>query len=178
MIKHKKKTKKVDNHDQRIQQVCHDGEEMIGENHPKSEEFQDLIANLLSEWANLKQAIEARRVRLDQSQQIQQYLFDCAEAEAWMGEQELYMMSDASSSATAVPPTPQQSQSQSQSQAQSQPGAQDSKASKYGKDELNAQNQLKKHLQLESEVEDHAEQIRHLGKFFECFFFHSGLILQ
>jgi len=34
---------------------------------------------------------------------VQQYLFDCGEAEAWMGEQELYMMSDAGGTAPLLP---------------------------------------------------------------------------
>ena len=38
-----------------------------------------------------------------------------------------------------------------------------SSSNKWCKDELNTQNQLKKYVQLESEVEDHASQIRTLG---------------
>jgi hypothetical protein len=37
--------KDVDNHETRIQQVCNDGENMINENHPRSEEFQQLIGS-------------------------------------------------------------------------------------------------------------------------------------
>jgi spectrin beta len=172
MLQRKNETlqKEVDNHDQRIQQVCQDGEHMIEENNPRSEEFQHSIANLLSQWSNLKQAIDQRRHRLDDSQRVQQYLFDCGEAEAWMGEQELYMMSDAGSTVAPIPAgqsQQQQQQQQQQPQTSSQQDAKDSKQSsgstKWCKDELNAQNQLKKHLQLESEVEDHAAHIRSLG---------------
>jgi spectrin beta len=157
--------KEVDNHEQIIQQVCQDGEQMINENNPRSEEFKDRIANLLSQWQNLKQAIEERKQRLNDSQRVQQYFFDCAEAEAWMGEQELYMMNDAGSSVAPVP-TGSQSQQQLQQADAKQPGESKPSASssKWCKDEQNAQNQLKKHLQLESEVEDHAEQIRELGE--------------
>ena len=75
MLQRKNETlqKEVDNHDQRIQQVCQDGEHMIEENNPRSEEFQHSIANLLSQWSNLKQAIDQRRHRLDDSQRVQQY---------------------------------------------------------------------------------------------------------
>ena len=157
--------KEVDNHDQRIQQVCQDGEHMIEENNPRSEEFQHLIANLLSQWQNLKQAIEQRRQRLEDSQRVQQYLFDCGEAEAWMGEQELYMMSDAGTTVAPVPVTPAQAQAQQTPTEKEgkQPTVASSGSTKWCKDEQNAQSQLKKHLQLESEVEDHATQIRDLG---------------
>lgn len=169
MLQRKNETlqKEVDNHDQRIQQVCQDGEHMIEENNPRSEEFQHSIANLLSQWSNLRQAIDQRRQRLEDSQRVQQYLFDCGEAEAWMGEQELYMMSDAGSTVAPVPAGQSQQFAQSSSQQDAkdpkQPTTTSSGSTKWCKDELNAQNQLKKHLQLESEVEDHASQIRNLG---------------
>lgn len=138
-----------------------DGENMIEEKHERAEEFQDKIAALLAQWQNLKQAIDERRHRLDDSQQVQQYLFDCGEAEAWMGEQELYMMSDAGSTAPMLPDSvisdlehePQQLASSDR----------DTQSSKWCKDEQNAQNQLKKHTQLEGEVEDHAANIQALG---------------
>jgi len=154
--------KEVDNHDQRIQQVCQDGENMIGEGHQRTEEFQQLIASLLAHWQNLKQAIDERRQRLQDSQRVQQYLFDCGEAEAWMGEQELYMMSD--SSCTAAPLLPEGVQPEQPSQADISKQDSTSNSNKWCKDEQNAQNQLKKHMQLESEVEDHAVRISQLGE--------------
>lgn len=117
-------SKEVDNHDQRIQQVCADGEQMIGERHERADEFQSEIARLGQHWAELREAIEQRRVRLDDSQRVQQYFFDCSEAEAWMAEQELYMMSDAAGAASASVPQPQQQQQQQpQSQQQQQQAA-------------------------------------------------------
>ena len=118
----------VENHETRIQQVCNDGEEMINEGHNRSEEFADLINDLIQNWAILKDQIANRRNKLNESEKIQQYLYDCAEAEAWMGEQEVYMMTD-----------------------------------DKARDELGAQLQLNKHIQIEHEIEDHAVQIRQLG---------------
>lgn len=154
--------KEVDNHEQLIQQVCQDGEKMINEGHVRAEEFQQLIADLLSKWQELKEEIERRRERLNASQRVQQYFFDCSEAEAWMGEQELYMISDnvgiqQSNAKSDKSPTEAKSDSKGDFNG---PAA----TSQWCKDELNAQNQLKKHLQLESEVEDHEKQIRHLGE--------------
>lgn len=157
--------KEVDNHEQRITQVYQDGEQMIQENNPRSEQFQDLIATLLSQWQNLKQAIDERRTRLEDSQQVQQYFFDCGEAESWMAEQELYMMSDAGIYVAPVPLASAHSQQQLQQAGQmaQTPVGESKQSNKWCKDELNAQNQLKKHLQLETEVEDHAAQIKQLG---------------
>jgi spectrin beta len=156
--------KEVDNHDQRVQQVCLDGENMIEERHERADEFRDKIAALCAEWQNLKQAIDERRHRLNESQQVQQYLFDCGEAEAWMGEQELYMMSDAGGTAPMLPDgVLEELQQQQQQQQQQQSVVDRDSSSKWCKDEQNAQNQLKKHTQLESEVEDHAAHIQTLG---------------
>lgn len=58
-----------------------------------------------------------------------QYYFDASEAEAWMSEQELYMMGE-----------------------------------ERAKDEIGAQNMMKKHQTLENNVEDYAEVVRQLGE--------------
>ena len=58
-----------------------------------------------------------------------QYFFDASEAEAWMSEQELYMMGE-----------------------------------DRAKDEMGANNMLKKHSTLEKTVEDYSETIRSLGE--------------
>ncbi|KAI8432350.1 hypothetical protein MSG28_004761 [Choristoneura fumiferana] len=74
-------------------------------------------------------AIEQRKNNLAQWEKAQQYLFDANEAEAWMSEQELYMMVE-----------------------------------DRGKDEISAQNLMKKHEILEQAVDDYAQTIRQLGE--------------
>lgn len=58
-----------------------------------------------------------------------QYYYDASEAEAWMSEQELYMMGE-----------------------------------ERAKDEIGAQNMMKKHQALENVVEDYANVVRQLGE--------------
>ncbi|KAH3857011.1 hypothetical protein DPMN_099608 [Dreissena polymorpha] len=58
-----------------------------------------------------------------------QYYYDASEAEAWMSEQELYMMGE-----------------------------------ERAKDEIGAQNMMKKHTALENVVEDYAGVVRQLGE--------------
>ncbi|VDO14574.1 unnamed protein product [Rodentolepis nana] len=67
---------------------------MIGEGHPPSEKFRVSIDEVHALWAELKQALADRQAALVQNEVAQQYLFDASEAEAWMGEQELYLMGE------------------------------------------------------------------------------------
>lgn len=45
-------------------------------------------------WARLISETEQRHARLVEAHRAQQFYADAAEAEAWMGEQELHMMSE------------------------------------------------------------------------------------
>ncbi|XP_076464437.1 spectrin beta chain-like isoform X2 [Babylonia areolata] len=119
----------IENHESRIMSVVQVGQELVDEGHPQSEEFRTLMQDLLQRWQELKDAVEARSQRLKLSEIAQQYYFDAAEAEAWMSEQELYMM-----------------------------------AEDRAKDELGAQNMMKKHQTLENNVEDYADVVRQLGE--------------
>ena len=73
-------------------QVCNNGQKLIDEGHADADEFSNLIEELLDNWQTLKDAMDERRVKLLSSERAQQYLFDAGEAEAWMSEQELYMV--------------------------------------------------------------------------------------
>lgn len=50
------------------------------------------LAELQEMWKRLSHELELRGKRLEQALQAQQFYRDAAEAEAWMGEQELHMM--------------------------------------------------------------------------------------
>ncbi|XP_059173308.1 spectrin beta chain-like isoform X3 [Physella acuta] len=119
----------IDNHEPRIMSVVQVGQELIESGHSQSEEFRALIEDLLKRWQELKDAVDARNQRLKLSEIAQQYYFDASEAEAWMSEQELYMMGE-----------------------------------ERAKDEIGAQNMMKKHQTLENNVEDYAEVVRQLGE--------------
>lgn len=119
----------IDNHEPRIYNVCDNGRKLISEGHEDSEEFQSLIDELLSLWEELKESMDYRKSKLVEAERAQQYYFDVSEAEAWMSEQELYMMGE-----------------------------------ERGKDEISAQNLMKKHESLENAVEDYTETVRQLGE--------------
>lgn len=84
----------VDNHEQWIQRICDNGRKLIEEGHENAREFELKINELLNAWTELKDAVEDRRRRLAEAERAHQYLYDANEAEAWMSEQELYMMTD------------------------------------------------------------------------------------
>ncbi|XP_052768377.1 spectrin beta chain-like isoform X4 [Mya arenaria] len=119
----------IENHEPRIDSLVVTGEELIREGHPQSEEFTALMNDLLARWKELKDAVETRKDRLQLSDIAQQYYYDASEAEAWMSEQELYMMGE-----------------------------------ERAKDEIGAQNMMKKHQTLENVVEDYANVVRQLGE--------------
>ncbi|GFS19194.1 spectrin beta chain [Elysia marginata] len=119
----------IDNHEPRIMSVVQVGQDLIDAGHSQSEEFRALIDDLLQRWQELKDAVDSRNQRLKLSEIAQQYYFDASEAEAWMSEQELYMMGE-----------------------------------ERAKDEIGAQNMMKKHQTLENNVEDYAEVVRQLGE--------------
>lgn len=52
------------------------------------------LAELRELWALLISETEKRNLRLEEANRAQQFYADAAEAEAWMGEQELHMMSE------------------------------------------------------------------------------------
>jgi spectrin beta len=119
----------IDGHEPQHNNIMQLGHELIDEGHPQAEEFQQSLDELERMWQDLLDAVESRRKNLALSEVAQQYLFDASEAEAWMSEQELYMM-----------------------------------AEERAKDEVGANNMLKKHSTLEKTVEDYADTIRELGE--------------
>ncbi|OZC09778.1 hypothetical protein X798_03181 [Onchocerca flexuosa] len=84
----------IENHEPWIEKICQNGREMIDEGHENSSEFQQKIDELMKICQNLKDSLNARKEHLAESEKAHQFLYDCNEAEAWMSEQELYMMQD------------------------------------------------------------------------------------
>ncbi|KAA3676090.1 spectrin beta [Paragonimus westermani] len=92
--RHRMLANEVENHRPRIESVCQEGEQMIQENHPRSDRFREAIDELWDLWGQLEQVVSDRHRKLLENEVAQQYLFDASEAEAWMGEQELYLMGE------------------------------------------------------------------------------------
>lgn len=64
------------------------------EGSPEAEHMSEEMRRLEEMWARLQDEMAKRRARLNTSNDAQQYYNDADEAEAWIGEQELYMIAD------------------------------------------------------------------------------------
>lgn len=64
------------------------------EGRAETERITDQMTELQEAWARLQDEMGKRRQRLNQSDLAQQYYNDADEAEAWIGEQELYMITE------------------------------------------------------------------------------------
>uniref|UniRef100_H3BC32 Spectrin beta chain n=1 Tax=Latimeria chalumnae TaxID=7897 RepID=H3BC32_LATCH len=86
--------KEIQGHQPRIDDVLMRGERMIAAGSPDAQAIRGQLRNLQELWRSLQKETEKRRQRLQTAQEVQQYYLDAAEAEAWISEQELYMISD------------------------------------------------------------------------------------
>ncbi|XP_074845612.1 spectrin beta chain, non-erythrocytic 1 isoform X1 [Carettochelys insculpta] len=86
--------KEIQGHQPRIDDIFERSQNVITESSLNAEALQQRLADLQQLWNLLIEETEKRHKRLEESHKAQQYYFDAAEAEAWMSEQELYMMSE------------------------------------------------------------------------------------
>lgn len=88
--------KEIDGHQPRIDEVLERGRRMAAaaEGSPEEECMSEEMNKLQEVWAQLQEEMTKRRERLYGSNEAQQYYNDADEAEAWIGEQELYMIAD------------------------------------------------------------------------------------
>ncbi|XP_011488466.2 spectrin beta chain, erythrocytic isoform X2 [Oryzias latipes] len=90
--------REIEGHQPRVDEVIERGRRMAvaagAEGKPEAERITDQLTELETAWAGLQDEMDKRRERLSKSNLAQQYFNDADEAEAWIGEQELYMITD------------------------------------------------------------------------------------
>lgn len=88
--------KEIEGHQPRVDEVLERGRRMAAaaEGGPEAARIREHGKELEESWARLQDEMTKRRQRLDGSNEAQQYFNDADEAEAWIGEQELYMIAD------------------------------------------------------------------------------------
>ncbi|XP_071335919.1 spectrin beta chain, non-erythrocytic 1 isoform X1 [Trachinotus anak] len=86
--------KEIQGHQPRFDDIFERSQHILREDSPTSELIRQRLAELQSLWEQIRKETEKRHTRLSEAHEAQQYYFDAAEAEAWMSEQELYMMSE------------------------------------------------------------------------------------
>uniref|UniRef100_A0A673N883 Spectrin beta chain n=1 Tax=Sinocyclocheilus rhinocerous TaxID=307959 RepID=A0A673N883_9TELE len=91
--------KEIQGHQPRIDDIQAHGTNMSPEKESEMDrerraDLDGRLAELRELWALLISETEKRNLRLEEANRAQQFYTDAAEAEAWMGEQELHMMSE------------------------------------------------------------------------------------
>jgi spectrin beta len=87
--------KEIENHEQRLLEHLQNECTRISQDYPtRAQEFQQRLEQLSDNYIQLKETIKQRREHLELLENVYQYYYDLSEAEAWLGEQELYMMSE------------------------------------------------------------------------------------
>uniref|UniRef100_A0A3B4BR65 Spectrin beta chain n=1 Tax=Pygocentrus nattereri TaxID=42514 RepID=A0A3B4BR65_PYGNA len=86
--------KEIQGHQPRCDDIFERSQSILKEDSPNVEVIRARLDDLQTLWSLLIQETEKRHERLEEAHKAQQYYFDAAEAEAWMSEQELYMMSE------------------------------------------------------------------------------------
>ncbi|CAF96656.1 unnamed protein product, partial [Tetraodon nigroviridis] len=86
--------KEIQGHQPRYDDIFERSQHVLREDGPTAQLIGQRLAELTSLWQRIGEEAEKRHERLSEAHRAQQYYFDAAEAEAWMSEQELYMMSE------------------------------------------------------------------------------------
>ncbi|XP_060772851.1 spectrin beta chain, non-erythrocytic 1-like isoform X3 [Neoarius graeffei] len=86
--------KEIQGHQPRYDDIFERSTHILKENSPVSATIRQRLDELKRLWRLIQEEVEKRHRRLEEAHKAQQYYFDAAEAEAWMSEQELYMMSE------------------------------------------------------------------------------------
>ncbi|MEQ2188225.1 Spectrin beta chain, non-erythrocytic 1, partial [Goodea atripinnis] len=86
--------KEIQGHQPRIDEIHRRGEAQSQVDGERQSLLKDRLVELRDLWDQLIAETDKRRDRLIEANRAQQFYADAAEAEAWMGEQELHMMSE------------------------------------------------------------------------------------
>ncbi|KAL1006210.1 hypothetical protein UPYG_G00069280 [Umbra pygmaea] len=86
--------KEIQGHQPRCDDIFERSESLLREDSVAVEAIRQRLADLKLLWGRIMEETEKRHTRLEEAHNAQKYYFDAAEAEAWMSEQELYMMSE------------------------------------------------------------------------------------
>lgn len=86
--------KEIQGHQPRCDDIFDRSKSIVTDDGQSVDAIKARLDELQTLWKLLIQETEKRHERLEEAHQAQQYYFDAAEAEAWMSEQELYMMSE------------------------------------------------------------------------------------
>ncbi|XP_049653444.1 spectrin beta chain, non-erythrocytic 4-like isoform X2 [Accipiter gentilis] len=81
-------------HQPRVDEVLERARAVASIKSPEAEGVRRLLEHLGTMWGELQEQAERRQQTLDATYQLEQYYFDVAEVESWLGGQELLLMSE------------------------------------------------------------------------------------
>lgn len=151
--------REIQAHGQRLEEVLERAGALAALRSPEAEAVRRGQEQLQSAWVGLREAAERRQQVLDAAFQVEQYYFDVAEVEAWLGEQELLMMSEDKGKVRPA--------GGAGGLGALEPGAGRCRliaGALCPQDEQSTLQLLKKHLQVEQGVENYEESIAQLSR--------------
>lgn len=151
--------REIQAHGPRLEEVLERAGVLASLRSPEAEAVRRGQEQLQSAWTGLREAAERRQQTLDAAFQVEQYYFDVAEVEAWLGEQELLMMSEDKGKVR-----PEQFQGFGDVGARGPVLCELIAGALCLQDEQSTLQLLKKHLQLEQGVENYEESIAQLSR--------------
>uniref|UniRef100_A0A4X2LXL1 Spectrin beta chain n=1 Tax=Vombatus ursinus TaxID=29139 RepID=A0A4X2LXL1_VOMUR len=84
----------IQGHRGRVEEVLERARALASLRSPEAEVVSQGLERLRGLWSSLQEEAEQRQQTLDAAFQVEQYYFDMSEVEAWLGEQELLLMSE------------------------------------------------------------------------------------
>ncbi|XP_029454757.1 spectrin beta chain, erythrocytic [Rhinatrema bivittatum] len=94
MKKNQSLQKEITGHQPRIDDVLKRGEAMKAESYANFTNIEEQLKQLQNQWDKLQRETSNRQRCLQEAHEGQQYYMDAAEADAWISEQQLYMIDD------------------------------------------------------------------------------------
>uniref|UniRef100_A0A5F8GUV2 Spectrin beta chain n=1 Tax=Monodelphis domestica TaxID=13616 RepID=A0A5F8GUV2_MONDO len=86
--------REIQGHRGRVEEVLERAGALASLRSPEAEVVSQGLERLQGLWSSLQEEAEGRQQRLDAAFQVEQYYFDMSEVEAWLGEQEVLLMSE------------------------------------------------------------------------------------
>ncbi|XP_053457041.1 spectrin beta chain, erythrocytic [Nycticebus coucang] len=81
-------------HAPRVEDVLQRGQQLVQAAEIDCQDLEERLGCLQNSWDRLREAVAGRLQRLRDANEAQQYYLDAGEAEAWIGEQELYFIDE------------------------------------------------------------------------------------
>ncbi|KAJ6663596.1 hypothetical protein lerEdw1_009675 [Lerista edwardsae] len=92
--KNQSQRREIQAHQPRMDEVLERAGAIATIKSPEGDAVRLLLEKLSALWAALREETERRQQLLDATYQVEQYYFDVAEVEAWLSEQELFLMNE------------------------------------------------------------------------------------